>query len=358
MDETTGQPTPAMQRWLDNDVKAAHRQWRKYLDGLAAYERDVLTAPEAWAPVILDNLRARTERQRRQIIDAWGVDPAREDQQAGDLKRPTNVAELFAFLEAFWKYGIDRSTLEGVETNAARLPDEHRAREACESYLAHCYAVPMMGAVLTESLAEILGTRSAQQARSEALAVSLAGYFACRISLGQARRLKWLLSLEGGSPFQNLLRHLPIEALGVWADADPLRQRMDDLFKQAKKAVEQHLIAERVTSGGADRSDRGAADLKAHKAGERGRLRPGRQPPPSPDDDISAFEARETARAEADRYTAAKERAGLAPQEREVGDLREAGLSYKEIAAQVGIAQGTVGSVLSRYREKVLRQLT
>lgn len=332
-----GSLTPGMQRWLDEDVNDAHRRWREYLNGVASYEREVLADPEAWAPVILADLRQRRQRLRAQLLDKYGVDPDSGDQPGEGCTRPRNLAELEAFLKTVLGYETCRSTLQEIETNVARLSEDRHAIEVCECWFASSYAVPAMSTILVETLAELYGTRSAEQAASEVIAASLAGYFACRISLNRSVRLKWLLILERGSPFQNLLRHLPLEALGVWADADPLRQRMDDLARQAKKAVEDHLKRERVKSGGIEVADRPDEDA---------------------DDDLATFETRETARAEAARYTAARERAGLSPQERKVGDLREAGLSYKEIAARVGIAQSTVGVVLSRYREKVLRQLS
>ncbi len=332
-----GPLSPGMQGWLDADVNAFQRSWREYLDGLADHEREILAEPEAWAPVILNDLRKRIERQRTHVLSAWGIDPAGEDQNSGSWRRPRTVGSFAKLSEALLVYEIHRLNLEEIEANVARLPEEHRAQEVCESWLAWAYSVPVFSAVLVEALADMLGKRSAQQARSEVLAANLAGYFACRISLKRAKTLEFLLSLEGGSPFQNLLRHLPLEALGVWDDADPLRQRMDDLAKQAANAVRNHLKRERVKSGGAEPEDR----LDVHA-----------------DDDLITFEARETARAEMDRYTAAKARAGLSTQQREVLDLREAGNSYQEIADALGIkTTGQVGKVLSDGRKKVKAEM-
>ena len=332
-----GRLTPRMRGWLDEDVRTFHRSWRRYLNGLASFAEDVLEDPEAWGPVILRALQERAERQRARLLDHYRVDPDTEDLQASEVRRPKNLAEFDDLFSTFVEYTLIQTTLEVIDTNLARLPADRHALEVCESWLACCYTVPALSMILVEALAESLGARSAQQAASEVKAANLAGYFACKISLNKAKGLKTLLKEEGGSAFLNLLRHLPAEALGVWAEADPLRDRMDDLAKEAAKAIRDHLDAESVTTRKVEPPDK---DLRRGKRERRER--------------VEKWEAREEVRSEWQLYLDAKGQANLSEQERRVLDLREAEYSYQEIAKALGIkTTGQVGKVLNDAREKV-----
>jgi hypothetical protein len=334
MDNSMRPITAEMETWLSEDVRAAHLHWRTYLDGLASYEREVLAAPEAWAPIILRDLKLRAERQRARLLDHYGVDPDAEDQ--GSLSnRPRNRTELEVFLRASLEYAMSRSALAVIETNVARLPREQHAKEVCECWLASNYTIPAWSMILVETLAAYLDSRSAQQAASETLAAYLAGFFACKISLNKKWELTRLLNLEDGSAFQNLLRHLPQEALGVWTDADPLRQRMDDLAKKAAKTVRGHLKAEYERAGNVEEPD------------DQGGF-----------GELEEWKAREAARSEWDLYLDAKAGAGLSEQQSQVLALREAGYSYKEISDLLAIkTTGQAGKVLSDAYKKVRAEI-
>jgi DNA-directed RNA polymerase specialized sigma24 family protein len=134
------------------------------------------------------------------------------------------------------------------------------------------------------------------------------------------------------------LEHLLTEAFGLWAEHDPRHQTADDLVREAARRIEEHLAGEALTK-------------------LRDTVPDAFKDPADAIDQFEEFIARETARTEVALYRAARQRAKLPRRQREALDLREAGLSEKEIAARMGVTPGAVKSHLSRDRKKVLAEI-
>lgn len=298
----------------------------------------MLDEPEKWAPVLANQLADRTEYLRSEALKGYGIDLFKDPDEwpphmkgSSSVRKPRDLMLMITEVALL----IETGTAAAIDSlDLLDCPPE-RDRRLCEWVIMSWYAVPMVHAQMWWSLVD---PSPLGRTAKEILTAHLAGFLATKQSLTVNKRLRALLKSGGGSHFSNLLEHLLTEAFGLWAEHDPRHQNADDLVREAARRIEEHLAGEALTN-------------------LRDAVPDAFKDPTDAIDQFEEFIARETARTEVALYRAARQRANLARRQREALDLREAGLSEKEIAARMGITPGAVKSHLSRARKKVLADM-
>jgi DNA-binding CsgD family transcriptional regulator len=322
------------------DARNFHRFWRRWQDKTAANAQEVLSEPQKWAPILAHNLCDRTEHLRSKALKRYGIDLFKDHDEAQPRMRTLSSArESLRLVLLITEFALLSETAKCAAIDSLDLLDDppERDRRLCEWVVTSWHAVPMMHAALWWTLAESESSAVAQMSK-EMLTAHLAGFLATKTSLTVNKRLRALLEAVDGAYFNSLLEQLLTEAFGVWADHDPRHQNADDLVREAARRTEKYLTGQAVTN----KVEVAPGDFEDPAEGL---------------DQFEEFIARETARTEIARYRAARHRAKLAPRQRQALDLREAGFSEKEIAAEMRVTPGAVKSHLSRARAKILAEM-
>jgi DNA-directed RNA polymerase specialized sigma24 family protein len=309
-----------MQDKFHSDVEKSHRaakRHRKVVDTLKKHTRE---NPELFAMRIVEVVPESLKRTRSEVLRELGLDLA--DEEAVRSYKVYSVAEWQVISRLATSYQIYKAFLRLVMRyyRDPNLTGVRSALAVCEAFIEaaerHLYTVALDFDELRKNLPE-------ESFPNEELAKVLSGIIATRTSLHSNPPLRAAIderreySRDKSAKrerFEQLLKDLPAHVLEVWQEAAHPLGSLDEMRTEAARRL-------------------GKRDSK-----------------PPLEVELAAFVDREKLLKQA-------KAAGLPPREYELFKLRvveNPGMSLREAAQRMGIAEGTAKSLWSRIKRTLL----
>lgn len=276
-----------------------------------------------WRRVWRHQYRRLTRRAKRRLLSNNGKYVEFVAVECGE---PHEVRRV---LYAAWKFTLWHYALLNMLDAAliAESLDEDPHRWACEGFfLAHMDSHELLYAV---TWPQWLGSKLREE-----IAASLTGQVAARISLTRNKRLAAALNEGRGSRTERLMQELPGAIMYAWGSppSDDQPSLLQEAVRQLEKqANEQDRLAQ---------AGKLASQLSDSTAAE--------------DEDIAAFERRETLQQELGQLKRWIEGSGFSVAEAKVQELDiETNFDTGAIAQKMGISPSTVRGYRKRYIDKL-----